>query len=122
MDAGGNFLEDTTTGLLGGKPYFRKGMPGYDPIGKRYEWTTVDNQTPIRMSYAGRAGSGVTLTDLQGEFMDPGVTGERNVGKTIAMRTSMRIDGPDHHVFELYFTPPGGAELLADRMVFDRIR
>jgi hypothetical protein len=38
------------------------------------------------------------------------------------MRTVIHIESDDRHVFELYFTPPGGAEVLADRMIFTRVR
>lgn len=51
---------------------------------------------------------------MRGAFSDLGVTGERNVGKTVATRTVMRIESADHYVFELYFKPPGGTEMLAN--------
>jgi hypothetical protein len=53
---------------------------------------------------------------------DPGVTGEANVGKPIPMRTVIRIESNDRNVFEIYFTPPGRKEILADRMVFTRVK
>jgi hypothetical protein len=37
------------------------------------------------------------------------------------MRTVISIESEDRHVFELYVTPPGGRELLADRKVYTRI-
>jgi len=90
---------------------------------KRYEWTTADNFTPILMAYRAADGSGVSMPIvMSGTFTDPGVTGEQNVGKSIPMRTVIRIESNDRHVFELYFTPPGGKEVLADRMVFTRIK
>ncbi|MGJ7608564.1 hypothetical protein ACSFA7_29800 [Variovorax sp. LT1R20] len=53
--------------------------------------------------------------------MNLGITGEENVGKSIPMRTVIRIENENRHVFEIYFTPPGGSEVLADRMVFTRV-
>jgi len=119
----GRFLADTTTGAVAGRPYFRTGLLGYNVMERRYEWTTADNVTPILMSYRARAGSGVTRPiDMRGSFVDPGVLGEANVGKPVAMRTRIRIIDRDHHIFEIYFAPPGGREMLADRMIFTRIR
>lgn len=60
--------------------------------------------------------------DMAGSFSDLGLTGEQNVGKTIPMRTVIRVENRDRHVFEIYFTPPGRTEVLADRMVFTRMR
>ncbi len=118
----GRFLSDTTTGTIGGQPYFRTGMLGYNPMDKRYEWTTADNQTPIMMTYYGAVGSGVAgQIDMKGEFTDLGVTGERNVGKNIPMRTTIQVVNNDKHIYELYVAPPGEPEKLVDRMVFERI-
>lgn len=118
----GRFLHSTTRGTIGGQPYFRTGLLGYNNIDERYEWVTADNFTPLLMSYAADEGSGIgDPIDMKGSFSDLGLTGEENVGKSIPMRTVIRIDDDDRHVFELYFTPPGGAEVLADRMVFTRI-
>jgi hypothetical protein len=119
----GRFLHDVTRGTIGGQAYYRAGFLGFNPMDKRYEWTTADNFTPLLMSYHAKTGSGVTLPiAMTGTFTDPGVTGEANVGKSIPMRTVIKIEGPDRHVFELYFTAPGKPEVLADRMVFTRIK
>jgi hypothetical protein len=44
--ADGRFLRDTTEGTIGGKPYFRTGLLGYNNMDHRYEWVTADNFTP----------------------------------------------------------------------------
>lgn len=119
----GRFLADTTTGQVAGKPYFRTGLLGYNSLERRYEWTTADNVTPILMSYRAALGSGMRQPiDMVGAFTDPGVLGEANVGRHVGMRTRIRIIDRDHHVFEIYFTPPSGKERLTDRMVFTRLR
>ena len=119
----GRFLRDTTEGIIGGMPYFRTGFLGYNNIDRRYEWVTADNVTPTLMSYRAKTGSGVQMPiDMAGSFSDLGLTGEQNVGKTIPMRTLIRVENNDRNVFEIYFTPPGGAEVLADRMVFMRVK
>jgi hypothetical protein len=119
----GRFLQDTTQGTLKGKPYFRTGLLGYNNMDRRYEWTTADNFTPTLMAYQGADGSPTeSPIDMRGSFTDLGITGEANVGATIPMRTHIIIDSPDRHEIEIYFTPPGGAEVLADRMVFTRIK
>ena len=119
----GRFLHDVTRGSIGGQPYNRAGFLGFNTMDKRYEWTTADNVTPILMCYRAKTGSGIGLPiTMTGTFTDPGVTGEANVGKSIPMRTVITIESPDRHVFELYFTAPGKPEILADRMVFTRIK
>jgi hypothetical protein len=119
----GRFLHDVTRGSIGGQPYYRAGFLGYNNMEQRYEWTTADNFTPILMSYRAKARNGIAQPiQMSGTFTDPGVTGEANVGKSIPMRTVIKIESPDRHVFELYFTAPGKPEVLADRMVFTRVK
>ena len=60
--------------------------------------------------------------NMSGVFTDQGVASEDTVGKTVAVRTVIRIETQDRHVLELYFTPPGKRELLATRMVYNRMR
>ena len=121
--ADGRFLQDVTRGTIGGQKYFRTGFLGYNNMDRCYEWVTADAFTPIMMIYRGKTGAGPTFpASLEGSFTDLGVTGEQNVGKRIPMRTFIRIENNDRHVFEIYFTPPGGKEVLADRMVFTRLR
>jgi hypothetical protein len=50
------------------------------------------------------------------------VVGEQTVGKPVGQRTVIRIESNDRHVSELYFTPPGGKEQLALRIVYTRIQ
>lgn len=119
----GRFVRDTTQGVLGGMPYFRTGLMGYNNMDRRYEWVTADNFTPTLMIYRAESGSGLRMPiDMAGTFTDLGVTGERNVGRSIPMRTVVRIENEDRHVFEIYFTAPGQGEVLADRMVFTRMK
>jgi hypothetical protein len=121
----GRFLHDVTQGSFNGQPYFRAGFLGYNNMDQRYEWVTADNFTPTLMAYQARSGSGPNATgqpiDMKGQFTDLGITGEQNVGKNVPMRTVVRIENENRHVFEIYFTPPGGTEVLADRMVFTRV-
>jgi hypothetical protein len=118
-----HFLRDTTTGMVAGNPYQRIGFLGYNPMDRRYEWNTADNVTPIMMTYHADKGSrAANPIELRGAFTDLGVTGEANVGKTVAMRTVITITDADHHRFDIYFTPPGGREVLADRMLFTRVK
>jgi hypothetical protein len=118
---GGRYLEDTTEGRLEGTPYWRRGWLGYSNMDRRYEWVTIDIFNATMMFYLGKPGAGlkqpITMT---GVFTDQGVSGERGVGKRVPMRTVIRIESTDRHVFELYFTPPGSAEVLATRTVYTR--
>jgi len=60
--------------------------------------------------------------DVTGVFTDQGVVNEQTVGKPVGQRTVIRIESNDRNVSELYFTPPGGNELLALRLVYTRIK
>jgi hypothetical protein len=120
--AGGRYLEDTTTGSMAGRSYWRRGWLGYSNVDERYEWVTVDATNANMMSYAGQRGSGprapVTMT---GMFTDQGVTGERNAGRIVLTRTVIHVCANDRHALELYVKPPDGAEVLAVRMDYTRL-
>lgn len=120
--ADGHYLEETIEGTVAAQPYWRRGWLGYSNIDRRYEWVTVAPLVPM-MFYQGNPGSGDRLQlDLTGTFTDQGVVSERSVGQTIGQRTLLRVESPDRHVSELYFTPPGGKQQLAMRMLFTRAK
>ena len=120
--AGGHYIEDLTEGTVDGKPYWRKGWLGYSIMDRRYEWVTIDPLNTTMMVYYGKTGSGETMPiEMTGVFTDQGVVNENTVGKPVGQRTVIRIENNDRHVFELYFTPPGGKEQLADRTVYTRV-
>jgi hypothetical protein len=119
---GGRFLYDTTTGSIAGAPYWRIGTLGYSNMDRRFEWVTQDGINAGMMVYLGtpNAGPGFPI-NMTGTFTDQGVLGEAYAGKPIGMRTEIIIKGPDEHVFDLYFTPPGEPERIADRNVYTRM-
>ena len=117
----GRFIDDTTEGTLMGAPLWRRGWLGYSNIDQRYEWVTIDSVNSTMMTYVGAAGSGPKLPiSMDGVFTDQGVAGEETVGKRVGIRTVIRIDSDDRHVFELYFKRPGDKEVLAVRSVYVR--
>jgi Protein of unknown function (DUF1579) len=121
--AGGRYIEDITEGTAVGSRYWRKGWLGYSTMDRRYEWVTIDAVNSTMMSYVSAKGFGTNMPiSMSGVFTDQGVAGEDSVGKTVAMRTVIRIETQDRHVIELYFTPPGKREMLATRMVYTRTR
>ena len=116
------YVEDMTEGTFAGQPYFRKGWLGYSNIDERYEWVTIAPLVPM-MIYLGKPGSGEKMPiDVTGTFTDQGVVSEKSVGKSVVQRTVFRIESEDRHVSELYFTPPGGKEQLAMRLVYTRTK
>jgi hypothetical protein len=120
--AGGRFLRDVTEGTIGGGPYWREGLLGYSNMDQRYEWVTADGFNANMMIYLGDKGSGQRQPIvMSGVFTDQGVAGEHAAGKEVGMRTVIRIESPDRHVFELYVTPPGAREFLADRKIYTRM-
>lgn len=118
----GRFLEDVTEGTFAGSHYFREGLLGFSNVDQRYEWVTVDGTNANMMIYRAEDGSGPRMPiQLSGVFTDQGWLGENVVGKPVHMRTVITVESNDRHVFELFFTPPGGAERLVDRKVYTRI-
>jgi hypothetical protein len=118
----GRHLRDVTEGTMAGGRYWRLGLLGYSNMDERYEWVTVDGFNASMMIYLGapRAGSETPIV-MSGVFTDQGVLGEQAAGKLVAMRTVIRIESNDRHTFELYVTPPGEPERLADRKIYTRM-
>jgi hypothetical protein len=105
-----------------GAPLWRRGWLGYSNIDQRYEWITIDSVNSTIMTYVGATGSGPKLPiSMDGVFTDQGVAGEETVGKRVGIRTVIRIESDDRHVFELYFKRPGDKEVLALRSVYVRV-
>jgi hypothetical protein len=120
--AGGRYMQDTTEGTVMRASYWRRGWLGYSNMDRRYEWVTIDALNTTMMIYLGQPGSDQQMPiSMSGVFTDQGVAGEQAVGKPVGMRTVIRIEHNDRHVIELYFTPPGGTEVLADRSVYTRV-
>jgi hypothetical protein len=120
--ADGQYIEDTTEGTVERKPYWRRGWLGYSNLDRRYEWVTIAPRVPM-MIYLGKSGSGAQMPiEVTGVFTDQGVVSEQTVGKPVMQRTVIRIEGNDRNVSELYFTPLGGKEQLALRLVYTRIK
>ncbi|WP_051407847.1 DUF1579 family protein [Mesorhizobium sp. L48C026A00] len=121
--AGGRYIEDTMEGTLDGAPIWRKGWLGYSIMDDRYEWITIDPVNTTMMYYEGIPGPGNQRPiSMSGAFTDQGVAGEDTVGKSIGMRTVIKIENNDRHVFELYFTRPGQQETLATRGLYTRLK
>ena len=121
--ASGHYIQDTTEGTVNGQAYWRRGWLGYSNMDKRYEWVTIDPLNTTMMYYLGKPGSGIGAPiEVIGVFTDQGVVNEQTVGKAVRMRMVIRIENNDQHAFELYFTPPGGKEQLADRSVYTRVK
>ncbi|NUS44035.1 MAG: DUF1579 family protein [Mycobacteriaceae bacterium] len=118
---GNNFLQEEVGGDHGGTPYYRMGLLGYSPTDDRFEWSTVDSVTPMTMSYKGIPKSGGSGDiSMLGEFTDPGVLGPEFVGRTIPMRTRIRLESKDRTVLEISFIPPGRPERVVDRVILTR--
>ena len=118
----GRYLRDVTEGTIAGGRYWRMGLLGYSNMDDRYEWVTIDGFNANMMIYLGAPRTGpATPISMSGVFTDQGVFGEQTAGKPVGMRTVIRIESGDRHVFELYFTPPVEQELLVDRKVYTRV-
>ena len=128
--AGGRFLHDVTEGSIAGGPYYRMGFLGYSNEDARYEFVTVDGMNANMMIYRSDPVKGAEHSDaarnfaisMSGTFTDQGLISEQTAGLVIAQRTVIRIQSDDRHEIDLYFTPPGRAEMLIDHSIYTRIR
>jgi Protein of unknown function (DUF1579) len=113
----GHFTSDVTTGTVGGNSYYRLGILSYSTMDKRYEWNTVDALNTNMMTYKGAKGRASAQGDIvmSGEFTDQGVLGDAYAGKRVGQRTVIKIESPDHHVFECisHRRASGSGSLLA---------
>jgi Protein of unknown function (DUF1579) len=118
---GGRHLEDITQGGLGDGTYYRLGVLGFSTIDHRYEWATFDalnaNMMIYRSARMDTPGKRILMT---GVFTDQGLLGEAYAGKSIPMRTTLEILGPNRHSIDLTFMPPGEPDVLIDRSIYTR--
>ncbi|RWJ04860.1 MAG: DUF1579 domain-containing protein [Mesorhizobium sp.] len=118
---GGKHLEDITVGSIGGSAYYRMGVLGFSTMDRCYEFATFDALNANAMIYRSVAldapGPRIVLT---GVFTDQGLLGEAYTGKSIPMRTTIEILGPDRHSIDLHFMPPGEREVLIDHSTYAR--
>jgi hypothetical protein len=118
---GGRHLEDITEGTIGGSPYYRLGVLGFSNVDRRYELATFDALNANMMVYVSDPlDQPSSKTTLSGTFRDQGLLGEAYAGKSIPMRTTIEILGPDRHIVDLTFLPPGEPEVLIDHSVYVR--
>lgn len=57
---------------------------------------------------------------MSGVFTDQGLLGEAYAGKPIPMRTTLEILGPNRHIIDLTFMPPGEPDVLIDHSIYNR--
>lgn len=118
---GGRHLEDITEGELGEGSYYRLGVLGFSTMDRWYEWATFDALNANAMIYHSAPmdapGRKIALT---GVFTDQGLLGEAYAGHSIPMRTTIEILGPDRHVIDLRFMPPGKPEVPIDHSGYTR--
>lgn len=122
-ETGNRHLQDVTKGSINNNPYYRMGILSYSTMDKRYEWNTVDATNANMMTYKGAKNANTIANSeisMIGEFTDQGLLGAQYAGKSIGMRTIIVIESPERHTVNLYMTPPGGKEFLADKAVYIR--
>lgn len=120
---GGRHLLDVTQGPIAGGSYYRMAVLSFSTMDHRYEFASFDGMNANSMLYRSEplATPGKVIT-LSGAFTDQGLLGEAFAGKTIAMRTIIRIESPDRNTIELRFDVPGGQQdMLIERTVYTRI-
>jgi hypothetical protein len=118
---GGKHLEDITEGELGGGAYYRLAVLGFSTMDRSYEWASFDALNSNAMIYRSAAlDAPPAKIVMTGTFTDQGLLGEAYAGKSIPMRTTIEIVGPDRHFIDLTFMPPGEPEVLIDHSIYTR--
>jgi hypothetical protein len=97
----GRYIQEVDNSMMNGMPFSGMGITGYDNVIGKYVFTWIDNMgTGIETGIGTADASGKVIT-LNATMNDP-VT-----GKPTKSRMVTTIIDNDHHIFEMYGTPPG---------------
>ena len=95
---GGRFVEQRYEGNFMGQPFSGVGYTGYDNYKKKYIGTWMDTMgTMMMISQGDAAGKTLTMTSTMDDIMK---------GKTVTVKSEIKIVAPDHHVMEMWGPDP----------------
>lgn len=114
MIYGGRYLADELTGQMMGQPYEGRGITGYDNVKKQFVSTWIDNMSTAILVMTCAADPAGKVMRCQGTYDDP------LTGKTFAMRSETRIEGPARHVMRIYGDTPQAKDVLMLEVVYTR--
>lgn len=101
----GRFLQEEFKGEMMGKPFNGRTVLGYNNVKQVYQLSWIDDMNTSAFFAEGR-GDTSTIT-LEGKSSCP-ATGRTD----IPMKVVYRVQGPNHHVFEMYDGSQGNAKTM----------
>jgi hypothetical protein len=102
----GRYLQETTTGDMGGAPFSGMGYTGYDNMTKKYKATWIDSMSTGIFSCEGTYDAASKSITMTGETYEP------MAGKVVPVKTVTRLVDDKSHVFEWWGPAPGSTELF----------
>ncbi len=114
MILGGRFLQQEMRATFMGMPFEGVGLTGYDNMAGEFQSVWVDNFGTGMMYLTGKAEPGAKLQTMSGTMMSP------ETGKPIKVRTVVRYESKDRHVFEMYGPGPDGKEMRMMEITYER--
>ncbi len=98
---GGRWVQETFTGNFMGMPFSGIGYTGYDNIKKQYVGTWMDTMSTSVMTSSGGP-TGEKTYEFSSTMDDP------MTGKTMPVKSTMRIVDDNQHVMEMWAPAPDG--------------
>lgn len=115
--AGGRFLVCELSGDIGGRPWERRSVLGYDRGRESFVETRVDSSTTEMPGIA------VGRENLdKGEIVFTRTVEDSVLGKSVSLREILTIESWNAHRLELWFDPAGGEAYKALEIRYERIR
>ena len=99
---GGRWVQENFTGKFMNMPFNGIGYTGYDNIKKQYTGTWMDSMSTATMSSLGTGDTSGNTYEFSSTMDDP------MTGKTMPVKSTMRIVDDNQHVMEMWAPAPDG--------------
>jgi len=110
----GRYLQETSSGDMGGFPFSGQGLTAYDNASKKYEATWVDNMSTAIFHCDGTYDASSKSLTMNGMTYDPAA------GKDVAVKTVTRFVDDKSHVFEWWGPDPSGKMFKSMEITYTR--
>ena len=112
----GRFIQDTTTGNMGGMPFSGQGLTGYDNMKQKYVTTWVDNMMTGIIRMEGTYDPATKSFTYLGEMPDP------MSDAYVPTRHIERVIDTDHFMFEMWAADQQGTQTKQMEIHYTRVR
>lgn len=102
----GRYLQETTTGDMGGAPFNGMGLTAYDNMTKKYKATWIDSMSTGIFTCEGTYDPSTKSITMTGETFEP------SAGKVVPIKTVTRFVDDKSYVFEWWGPAPGTGEMF----------